>query len=220
MSNGPDERKTTTEEMTPEEKASLLTNVPGVGPRTAEKMVAAGYDSIERLAAAQPEELAEAVAGLSVSKAEAVIAEASSLLEAVKAGAVDLSEGRKTKRKKPPAPEPVRISLPPAEEVRQTEEVVRLETGLDREKKELGIPIGPKWLTRFEKARIIGARALQIAMGAPTLIDRSKAPKGLFALAEVELRAGVLPMTVRRTLPTGEYADIPLSALLKHTRLD
>nr|KXH74954.1 MAG: hypothetical protein AM325_05280 [Candidatus Thorarchaeota archaeon SMTZ1-45] len=82
------------------------------------------------------------------------------------------------------------------------------------------MPVGPKWLTKFEKARIIGARALQISMGAPVLIDMKTAPTGRFGFAEAELRAGVLPMTVRRTLPTGEYHDIPLSILLKNTRLD
>ncbi|KPJ49861.1 hypothetical protein AMJ40_04570 [candidate division TA06 bacterium DG_26] len=82
------------------------------------------------------------------------------------------------------------------------------------------MPVGPKWLTKFEKARIIGARALQISMGAPVLIGKKSAPTGLFALAEAELRAKALPMTVRRTLPTGEHFDIPLSILLESTRLD
>ena len=95
-----------------------------------------------------------------------------------------------------------------------------METGLDREKVKLGIPFGPKWLTRFEKARIIGARALQISMGAPILVDMKTAPSGLFALAEHELKAGNLPITLRRSLPTGEYADIPLQILLKNTRLE
>ena len=93
-------------------------------------------------------------------------------------------------------------------------------TGYDEEKLAMGIPVGPKWLTKFEKARIIGARALQISMGAPVLIDTKTAPKGRFGFAEAELRSGVLPMTVRRTLPTGMSHDIPLSTLLKNTRLD
>ncbi|RLI48371.1 MAG: DNA-directed RNA polymerase subunit K [Candidatus Thorarchaeota archaeon] len=220
MSKGPGENDVKDKETTLAEKASLLTNVPGVGPRTAEKMVAAGYESIEKVASASAEELAEAVSGLSTSKAEVVISEAASLLEAIRSGAVNLSGKTKSKRKKAAEPEPERIELPLLEEPEAEEKVVSLATGFDREKEELGIPIGPKWLTKFERARVIGARALQIAMGAPTLIDMSTAPKGLFALAEAELKAGVLPMTVRRTLPTGEYADIPLSLLLKHTRLD
>ncbi len=50
--------------------------------------------------------------------------------------------------------------------------------------------------TRFEKARIIGARALQLAYGAPPLI---KVPKGVnepLALAELEFSEGVIPIVV------------------------
>ncbi|MCL5100880.1 MAG: DNA-directed RNA polymerase subunit K [Candidatus Marsarchaeota archaeon] len=50
--------------------------------------------------------------------------------------------------------------------------------------------------TRFEKARIIGARALQLAYGAPPLI---KVPKGVnepLQLAEVEFDEGVIPIVV------------------------
>jgi len=50
--------------------------------------------------------------------------------------------------------------------------------------------------TRFEKARIIGARALQIAMGAPVLIDtQSKNP---LDIAKEEFERGVIPITVKR----------------------
>jgi len=52
--------------------------------------------------------------------------------------------------------------------------------------------------TRFERARIIGARALQIAMGAPLLI---KPPAGVVdpvQLAIMEFEKGVVPITVRR----------------------
>ena len=75
------------------------------------------------------------------------------------------------------------------------------------------VVIGPPRITRFEKARIIGARSLQIAMGAPVLLE---APKGLtnpidLALKELEMR--ILPITIRRKLPDGEYQDIPLNWL-------
>jgi DNA-directed RNA polymerase subunit K len=50
--------------------------------------------------------------------------------------------------------------------------------------------------TRFEKARIIGARALQIAMGAPVLIETNKEDPLEIALEEFE--KGVIPITVRR----------------------
>jgi len=52
--------------------------------------------------------------------------------------------------------------------------------------------------TRFEKARIVGARALQISMGAPTLI---KIPKGVIApidIAMLEFKEDAIPLTVKR----------------------
>ena len=49
---------------------------------------------------------------------------------------------------------------------------------------------------RYEKARIIGARALQIAYGAPVLIETDQSEPILIAAEEYD--AGVLPFTVRR----------------------
>ncbi len=49
---------------------------------------------------------------------------------------------------------------------------------------------------RYEKARIIGARALQIAHGAPVLIETDQTQPILIAAEEYD--AGVLPFTVNR----------------------
>ncbi len=56
-------------------------------------------------------------------------------------------------------------------------------------------------LTRFEKARIIGARALQISMGAPILIKITEDIRDPLVIALKELDADAIPMTVRRNLP-------------------
>jgi len=55
-------------------------------------------------------------------------------------------------------------------------------------------------LTRFEKTRIISARALQISMGAPFLIKANAAsdPKNI---ARQEFEKDVLPITIKRALP-------------------
>lgn len=60
-----------------------------------------------------------------------------------------------------------------------------------------------KWddYTRFEKARIIGARALQIAMGAPVLIKVKKSEINPIELAKMEFEKGVVPLTVKRRMP-------------------
>ena len=56
--------------------------------------------------------------------------------------------------------------------------------------------------TRFERARLLGARALQIAMGAPPILRvPSMDPLGL---ATAELEGGVLPMQVQRP-PHGRH---------------
>ncbi|MHA1960085.1 MAG: DNA-directed RNA polymerase subunit K [Candidatus Thorarchaeota archaeon] len=201
--------------------ASILANVPGVGPKTAEKLVEKGFGTLEKIIKAKADNLAENVPGLSVAKAKSVIAEAKLLKKAIASGAVDVTgKPKRTKRKKAPEPDPDKHKLPPAVEMERPVARTSLRTGLDEDLERKKIPVAPKWLTKFEKARIIGARALQISMGAPVLVDMGSAPGGLFSLAEYELKAGVLPMTIRRTLPTGEFHDIPLSTLLESTRLD
>ena len=203
-----------------DEIVSLLANIPGVGPKTAEKLAESGYDTIKKVSEADKEALATAVTGLSEAKADAVIGEAFDLQEKIDSGEIDLSAKAKSKRKKAPEPEPDRHELAPIEEITRAEERKNLITGYDIDKAAIGVDIGPKWLTKYEKARIIGARALQISMGAPIMIDLEGEPMGRFGFAEAELRSGLLPMTVRRSLPTGEFTDVPLSLLLKYTRLE
>jgi DNA-directed RNA polymerase subunit K len=53
-------------------------------------------------------------------------------------------------------------------------------------------------LTRYERARIIGARALQISLGAPVLIDVDKGEP--IDIAMMELEQGVIPITVKRAV--------------------
>jgi DNA-directed RNA polymerases I, II, and III subunit RPABC2 len=77
------------------------------------------------------------------------------------------------------------------------------------------VNVGPPKITRFEKARIVGARALQISMGAPILIDADEQSiTNPIDIALKELEAGILPITIRRTLPDGTFQDIPLKWLM------
>ncbi len=55
--------------------------------------------------------------------------------------------------------------------------------------------------TKYEKARIIGARALQLSMGAPPLIRISEDMQDPIVIAIRELEKGVIPITVRRRMP-------------------
>lgn len=76
------------------------------------------------------------------------------------------------------------------------------------------IKVGPPKLTRFEKARIVGARSLQLAMGAPPFVTIEKSLRDPIAIATSEMEGGGLPVSIRRTLPNGVYQDIPIRALM------
>ena len=80
------------------------------------------------------------------------------------------------------------------------------------------IRIGPLRLTRFEKARVIAARALQLSLGALPLISRENLPKDPIDIAKEELRAGVLPITLIRRKPSGEEELIPVNKLIEIER--
>ncbi|MBU2633829.1 MAG: DNA-directed RNA polymerase subunit K [Nanoarchaeota archaeon] len=60
--------------------------------------------------------------------------------------------------------------------------------------------------TKYEKARIIGARALQIAMGAPILVkldekDFKKLKYNPVKIARFEFDQGIIPITIKRPMP-------------------
>ena len=59
--------------------------------------------------------------------------------------------------------------------------------------------------TKYEKARIIGARALQIAQGAPILIpltkdELEKIKYDPITIAKLEFKAGVIPIKIKRPI--------------------
>jgi|GEM_PF-589140 DNA-directed RNA polymerase subunit K/omega len=94
------------------------------------------------------------------------------------------------------------------------EEMQKKSSKVKATKKESKI-IGPPWLTRFEKARILGARATQLAMGAPPLIEVPPNVKDPLEIAKLELEKGVLPLVIKRKLPNGETMYIRAIELLK-----
>ena len=70
--------------------------------------------------------------------------------------------------------------------------------------------MGPPNLTRFEKARIMGARALQLSLGAPTFIEIPESARTSLDIAMEELEQRVIPISIRRVLPNGDFQNIPL----------
>ena len=67
--------------------------------------------------------------------------------------------------------------------------------------------------TKYEAARILGARALQIAMNAPLLVkiskeDLEKVKYDPIKIAEVELRSEILPISVKRPFPERREGEL------------
>lgn len=100
----------------------------------------------------------------------------------------------------------------PVEEVRPEE--IQQELRELKPKEAMKVVVGPPRLTRFEKARIIGARALQLSLGAPPLVSVSEGVRDSITMAKYELEQKVLPISLRRVLPNGQYQDIPMKWLL------
>ncbi len=67
--------------------------------------------------------------------------------------------------------------------------------------------------SKYEAARILGARALQIAMNAPLLIkiskeDLEKIQYDSLKIAEVELESGILPISVKKPFPKKKEEEL------------
>lgn len=74
--------------------------------------------------------------------------------------------------------------------------------------------ITPSFMTKYERARIIGmtpliegTRALQISKNAPVLVDLGKEDMDPILIAEKELAERKIPFLIRRFLPDGSYED-------------
>ncbi|KAG4302502.1 hypothetical protein PCK1_001229 [Pneumocystis canis] len=69
------------------------------------------------------------------------------------------------------------------------------------------------YMTKYEKARILGTRSLQISMNAPVLVDLEGETDPL-QIAMKELSQKKIPLLVRRYLPDGSYEDWAVSELI------
>ena len=73
--------------------------------------------------------------------------------------------------------------------------------------------ITSSFMTKYEKARVLGTRALQISKNAPLMIVPLPGESDPYKLAERELLERRIPFIVRRYLPDGSYEDWKLSEL-------
>ncbi|PQE13632.1 hypothetical protein CJF31_00005064 [Rutstroemia sp. NJR-2017a BVV2] len=70
------------------------------------------------------------------------------------------------------------------------------------------------YMTKYERARILGTRALQISMNAPILVDQEGETDPL-QIAIKELKDKKIPLIVRRYMPDGWYEDWTCEELLQ-----
>ncbi|XP_073017563.1 DNA-directed RNA polymerases II, IV and V subunit 6A-like [Primulina eburnea] len=88
----------------------------------------------------------------------------------------------------------------------------------DGDEKQEQVPIArprktSKYMTKYERARILGTRALQISMNAPVMVELEGETDPL-EIAMKELRQRKIPFTIRRYLPDGSYEDWGVNELI------
>ena len=70
-----------------------------------------------------------------------------------------------------------------------------------------------RYLTKYERARVLGTRALQLSLNAPPMVELEGESDPL-QIAAKELREKKLPLLIRRFLPDGSYEDWGLDELI------
>ncbi|CAD8177163.1 unnamed protein product [Paramecium pentaurelia] len=72
--------------------------------------------------------------------------------------------------------------------------------------------ITPPFLTKYERARVIGTRALQISKNSPIYVDPKETTDPIL-VAQQELNENKIPFIIRRYLPNGNFEDWELQEL-------
>ncbi len=73
-------------------------------------------------------------------------------------------------------------------------------------------------LTKFERARVIGIRAVQLSQNAPTNIEVGDIFDTM-EIAKLELIKGMIPLVIRRYLPSKKYEDWTINELVNGVKL-
>jgi DNA-directed RNA polymerase subunit K len=76
----------------------------------------------------------------------------------------------------------------------------------------------PERFTRFEVARLLGARALQISLGAPILVNTDIVDP--LEIAKLEFKEKRIPMTIKRKLPSGEEVVVNVKKAIENWILE
>jgi len=103
----------------------------------------------------------------------------------------------------------------PVIHIHQNEEYVEeLEEGEGLEVQERKERITTPYMTKYERARVLGTRAMQISRNAPVFIELEPHETDPLLIAEKELREKKIPFIIRRYLPDGTYEDWKISDLI------
>jgi len=70
-----------------------------------------------------------------------------------------------------------------------------------------------RYMTKYERARILGTRALQLSMNAPCMVDPDGETDPL-RIAQKELQQRKIPIIIRRYLPDGSFEDWGINDLI------
>ncbi|KAJ3488183.1 hypothetical protein NLI96_g3023 [Meripilus lineatus] len=95
----------------------------------------------------------------------------------------------------------------------QQEEPSASGSGLRGERQPNKVRITTPYLTKYERARVLGTRALQISMNAPVLVPLDGETDAL-QIAIKELSQRKIPLIIRRYLPDGSFEDWSVSELI------
>ncbi|KAJ8597593.1 RNA polymerase Rpb6 [Rhizopogon salebrosus TDB-379] len=85
--------------------------------------------------------------------------------------------------------------------------------GIQGERQANKVRVTTPYLTKYERARILGTRALQISMNAPVLVPLDGETDAL-QIAIKELSQRKIPLIIRRYLPDGSFEDWSVSELI------
>ena len=73
-------------------------------------------------------------------------------------------------------------------------------------------------LTRFETARLVGARSLQISLGAPILVKSEL--KDPIDIAKNEFQEKIIPITIKRKMPNNEHIFVDVKKAIENWLVD
>jgi len=99
------------------------------------------------------------------------------------------------------------------DEIEQEEQVEFVDAANAEEPHQAQKRTTTNYMTKYERARILGTRALQIAMGAPVMVELEGETDPL-QIAIKEFKARKIPIIIRRYLPDGSYEDWGMDELI------